>query len=372
MFKKSLLALPLAFSVAVSLAACSTGSEDSAGSGGTENDSCISTVKAAVDEARAPLDLVVPNAPLDLSKVEGKNVWVINVLTNQFIADSNEGYQAAADAAGVNLTIFDGEGQVPKWNEGIQQAIAQGADAIALFGIDTSIVSEAVKEAAAAGIPVVEGLATNYDSERAPEVFSNISADYYKDGATLANWTLADSDCTADTFLLYSSGLPIWVDTRDGAFDAYAKNCPECKISDVNLDLANVATEIPRVTQTQLTQSPDTKYLLATWDSAVPFIESAAAPVNPDAIILGRDGIEAALESIRTDGMQKVTVASPQPQWIAWAVMDDMLRAIAGESPNGIVVPTRLIDATNVGKTDADVMPNYQDFEKEFVKAWGN
>lgn len=57
MFKKSLLALPLAFGVAVSLAACSTGSEDSAGSGGTENDSCISTVKAAVDEARAPLDL---------------------------------------------------------------------------------------------------------------------------------------------------------------------------------------------------------------------------------------------------------------------------------------------------------------------------
>lgn len=370
MFKKSLLAVPLAFGMVLSLAACAAGSNN-ADSGGTENDSCVSAATAAVDEARAPLELVLPNAPLDLTKVAGKKVWVINVLTNQFIGESNEGYQAAADAAGVDLTIFDGEGQVNKWNEGIQQAIAQDADAIALFGIDSSIVSEAVKEAAAAGIPVVEGLATNFDSERAPEIFSNVSANYYQDGATLANWTLADSKCKADTFLLYSSGLPIWVDMRDGAFDAYAKNCPDCKMTDVNLDLANVATDIPRVTQTQLTQSPDTKYLLATWDSAVPFIESAAAPVNPDAIILARDGISAALESIRTDGMQKVTVASPQPQWIAWTVMDDMLRAIAGESPNGIVVPTRLIDATNVGEKDADVMANYQGFEKKFVAAWG-
>lgn len=371
MFKKSFLAIPLAIGVAASLVSCSSGtSETTEASGGAESDACVATVTAAVDAARAPLDLVVPDAPLDLQALEGKNVWVINVLTNQFIGESNEGYQAAAEAAGVNLTIFDGEGSVNKWNEGIQQAIAQGADAIALFGIDSSIVSEAVKEATDAGIPVVEGLATNFDSERDPNLFSNVSADYYADGATLANWTLADSSCTANTYLLYSTGLPIWVDMRDGAIDAYAENCPDCVITEENLDLANVATDIPRVTQTKLTQSPDTTYLLATWDSAVPFIESAAAPVNPDAVILGRDGIEAALESIRTDGMQKVTVASPPAQWIAWAVMDDMLRAISGEAPNGIVVPTRLIDATNVGETDADVMPNYQDFEAEFVKAW--
>lgn len=372
MFKKPWLALPLAVGVAASLVSCSSGtteSTNSADAGGAASD-CIAAVNEAVDAARAPLDLVLPSEPLDLAALKGKNIWVINVLTNQFISDSNEGYQAAADAAGVNLTIFDGEGSVNKWNEGIQQAIAQGADGIALFGIDSSIVSEAVKEAADAGIPVVEGLATNYDSERGPGVFANVSADYYTDGATLANWTLADSDCTANTYLLYSSALPIWVDTRDGALDAYAEHCPECVITEENLDLANVATDLPRVTQTKLTQSPETTYLLATWDSAVPFIESAAAQVNPDAVILGRDGIEAALESIRTDGMQKVTVASPQPQWIAWAVMDNVLRAITGETPNGIVVPTRLIDKTNVGETDADVMPNYQDFESEFLSVW--
>lgn len=374
MFKKSTLALPLAVGLLASLAACSASPEAPAspdGGSSAATDACIAAVTEAVDAKRAPLELVLPTEPLDLAAVAGKKVWVINVLTNQFISDSNSGYEAAAKAAGVDLTIFDGEGSANKWNEGVQQAIAQGADAIALFGIDSKIVSEAVKEADAAGIPIVEGLATNYDSDQPAELFSNISADYYSDGAALADWTLMDSKCTANTYLLYSTGLPIWVDTRDGVMDTYAERCPECVITEENLDLANVATDIPRVVQTKMTQAPDTKYLLATWDSAVPFIESAAAQINPDAVILGRDGIDAALESIRGDGMQKVTVASPQPQWIAWTVMDDMLRAIAGQEPNGIVVPTLLVDKTNVGATNADVLPNYVDFEDQFVKAWG-
>lgn len=375
MFKKTAFALPMAVALVAGLAACASGPGDGSGSGepaaGGNAEACIAAVNEAVDAKRAPLELVVPSETLDLEAVAGKKVWVINVLTNQFISDSNSGYEAAAKAAGVDLTIFDGQGSANTWNEGVQQAIAQGADAIALFGIDSKIVAEAVKEASAAGIPIVEGLATNYDSEQPAELFSNISADYYTDGASLAEWTLADSKCTANTYLLYSTGLPIWVDTRDGVMDTYEKYCPECVITEENLDLANVATEIPRVVQTKLTQAPDTKYLLATWDSAVPFIESAAAQVNPDAVILGRDGIDAALDEIRNDGMQKVTVASPPPQWIAWTVMDDMLRAIAGQEPSGIVVPTLLVDKTNVGETNADVLPNYVDFETEYVKAWG-
>lgn len=372
MLKKSGLAWPMVCAVVVSMTACSSnsaGTGDTSANGGSEE--CISAVTAAVEKARAPLDLVVPESSINLEALAGKKIWVINVLTNQFISDANEGYEAAAAAAGVDLTIFDGQGSADKWNEGMQQAIAQGADAIALFGVDTSIIAESVKEAHAAGIPVVESLATDYDSKRSPDVYSNISADYNADGAALANWTLADSQCTANTYLLYSTGLPIWVDMQQGVHDVYEEYCPECVITESNVDLANVATELPRLTQTKMTQSSDTKYLLTTWDSAVPFVESAAAQIRPDAVILGRDGIEAALEEIRNDGMQKVTVAAPPAQWIAWVVVDDMLRAMAGEKPNGIVVPTRLIDSTNVGETDADILPDYANFESEFQKVWG-
>jgi ABC-type sugar transport system substrate-binding protein len=373
MSKRSILAVPVAVAMAFAFTACASesGGGGSSASGDPAAAQCVSTVEKAVDEARAPLPLIVPDKPLDLAKVEGKSLWVINVLTNQFITDANKGFEAAAKAAGADVTIFDGQGTANGWNEGIQQAIAQKADAIALFGIDSEIVSESVQEAIDDGIPVMEALAVNYDTERKLDLFTTVSADYYADAAAMANWTLADSKCTANTYVIYSTALPIWVDMLHGALDTYKENCPTCVISDVNVDLANVATELPRVTQTKLTQSPDTEYLLATWDSAVPFIESAAAQVKADAKILARDGIDAALEEVRTDGMQKVTQAAPPPQWIAWVVIDDMLRSISDEQPNGIIVPTRLIDKTNVGKDFADVMPEYVDFEAAFEKAWG-
>ena len=158
---------------------------------------------------------------------------------------------------------------------------------------------------------------------------------------------------------------------RDGAMDRYAEICPDCQIADENVDLANVATDIPRVTQTHLTQSPNTGYVLSVWDAAVPFVDSAVAQINPDVKVTGRDGLKPSLEAIRDDGMQQMTVAAPPTQWIAWTVMDDLLRGLAGEEPSGIVIPTRVIDSTNIGDGSADVMPNYVGFEDEFRKVWG-
>lgn len=371
MSKYHLLAIPLVLATAIAVSSCSSTSSTPAATGGDAVSKCVSTVNAAVDKARADVPLVLPDSPIDLAKVKGKNIWVIDILTNQFMTDANAGLKAAADAAGVNLTIFDGQGTANGWNEGIQKAIAQKADAIALFGIDSSIVKESVQEAIAAGIPVTESLAVNYDAKHEVKLFSSFSADYTADGASLAEWTLADSKCTANTYLLYSTALPIWVNMQQGILDTYKNDCPQCKITDDNVDLANVATELPRLTQTKLTQSPDTGYIIATWDSAIPFIESAASTVNSDVKLLARDGIAATLEEIRKDGMQKVTVAAPPPQWIAWVIVDDLLRAVAGEKPNGLKIPTRLVDKTNIGKTDTDVMPAYVNFESAFKKAWG-
>ncbi len=375
MFKRSTLAVPLLVAAALVLTSCASaaGEKDAAtpSEAAVSNDTCISTVKAAVDTAREPLPLVLPSEPLDLSKVKGKKIWIINIVTNQLTSDTSVGFEAAADAAGVDLTIFDGQGTANGWNEGIQQAIAQGADAIALFGIDHSLVSEAVKEAAAAGIIVTESLAANYDVELHPDLFTQLSGDYYADGVTLANWALADSECTASSLLLYSSALPIFVNTQQGALDAYSENCPDCAISDENIEIANVATEVPRVVQTKLTQSPDTTYVMATWDAAAPFIESAASQINPDVKILGRGGIDSALDEIRNGGMMKVTVAAPPPAWVGWTVVDDLLRGIAGEEPNGLTIPTRLIDSTNIGADNGDVMPNFVGFEAEYKKVWG-
>ena len=101
------------------------------------------------------------------------------------------------------------------------------------------------------------------------------------------------------------------------------------------------------------------------------FVEPAVAQVNPQVKILSRDGIPQALDEIRDGGLQKATVATPPEAWIGYSVVDDLSRAILGLDPNGIVVPTRLIDSSNVGESNADIAPEYDDFQDAYRKLWG-
>jgi ribose transport system substrate-binding protein len=72
-----------------------------------------------------------------------------------FFNQMNEGAQAAADAAGVNLVIFNANNDPAAQNSAIETYIQQGVDGLAVVAIDVNGIMPAVEQAAAAGIPVV-------------------------------------------------------------------------------------------------------------------------------------------------------------------------------------------------------------------------
>lgn len=356
------------------LAACSSATSDSdGGNDAAASDSpCVQKATEIVDSAREPAPLAIPDEPLDGAALAGKNIWMVTILTNQWSTAVAEGFKAGVDALGAKPTVFDGQGLVNKWNEGIAQAIAQKADGIVLLGIDPNVVSEEVKDAGKAGIPIVNAISGNYDADVPDGVFSNFSADYREDGRKLAAWTLADSGCDASTLFMYATGVPLWDAQMEGNHEVYDDLCPDdCEMIDQTVDLANVATDMGRVTQTALTKDPDINYVYPAWDSAVTFAEPATAQVRPDAKIVGRDGIVQALDEIRKGGMQKVTIATPPEQWIGWGTVDEIGRAILGDEPGGVVVPSRLVDESNIGDSNDEISPNYEGFEDKFLALWG-
>ncbi|MFD6897223.1 substrate-binding domain-containing protein [Rhodococcus sp. NPDC060086] len=355
------------------LAGCTSATADSGSSASGEkiSNACTQAAAAIVDEARAPAPLVVPEAPLDLAAAKGKNIWMIMVVTNQFTSAAAEGFKEAAGAAGVKTTVFDGQGQTNKFNEGMAQAIAQKADAIVLLGIEPAMLSGALNDTANAGIPVINALSGDASAPLANGVFANVSADYTANGAALAAWTLVDSNCTATSFLAQPTAIEIYQNMAAGAQQVYREHCPEdCTLDVQEIALANAATDLPQKLATAMKRNPDTGYVLTNWDSGVTFIEPAVAMTNPDARILGRDGIATSLDAIRSDKGQDVTVAAPPEAWLGWVMVDDAIRAITGAQPSGIVIPTRLVDETNIGESNADVSPNYNDFPTAFTRAW--
>jgi ribose transport system substrate-binding protein len=72
-----------------------------------------------------------------------------------FFNQMNEGAQAAADAAGATLVIFNANNDPAAQNSAIETYIQQGVDGLAVVAIDVNGIMPAVEQAAAAGIPVV-------------------------------------------------------------------------------------------------------------------------------------------------------------------------------------------------------------------------
>ena len=72
-----------------------------------------------------------------------------------FFNQMNEGAQAAADAAGAELLIFNANNDPASQNSAVETYIAEGVDGLIVVAIDVNGIMPAVEQADAAGIPVV-------------------------------------------------------------------------------------------------------------------------------------------------------------------------------------------------------------------------
>lgn len=371
-------ALALAATSVVALSACasatgaSSGSRESVAPATGAAAECAAQAKTDVDAKRQALDLVVPTDSIDVGALEGKSLWFITVSMNQFSSDMAVGVKAAADAAGLTTVLYDGQGSANRFTEGMNQAIAQNAGGIVLVGIEPSLISAELSAAKAAGIPVLNTLNSNPTDPVPDGMFANFTADFTADGKTAAEWALNDSGCATDMIIVKSSTVPVWNYLSDGAEKAVAELCPEdCKTTVLDVDAANISTDLTSKLQTALQKDPDVNYVFIVWDSGVPYAQPVVASSGTTAKIIARDGIAASLQMV-AEGDQQLTVATPPPGWIGWAAADDVFRAMLGAKPSGLTIPTRLVDQENVGSgSDADVSPNYADYQSAFTKLWG-
>jgi ribose transport system substrate-binding protein len=371
-------ALALAATSVIALSACasatgtsSSSAESSAPVTGAAAD-CVAKAGADVDAEREPLDLVVPTDAIDVAALQGKSLWFITVTMNQFSTDMAAGVKEAADAAGLTTVLYDGQGSANRFTEGMSQAIAQDAGGIVLVGIEPSLISAELSAAEAAGIPVLNTLNSNPDDAVPDGMFANFTSDFTADGRTAAEWALNDSGCAANMIIVKSSTVPVWNYLAEGAEQAVEELCPDdCTTTVLDVDAANVSTDLTSKLQTALQKDPDVNYVFVVWDSGVPYAQPVVASSGTNAKIMARDGIAASLQMV-AEGDQQLTVATPPPGWIGWAAADDVFRAMLGVAPSGLTIPTRLIDQDNVGSgSDADVSPNYTDYQSAFSKLWG-
>ena len=332
---------------------------------------CVAAIKDDVEKGRADVPLITPPGPLDLAALKGKTIWFIPISFNQFASDWEAGLKEAADIAGVKLVTFDTKGLISAANEAVSQAVAQKADGIIILAIRPSVIAGPVAEAKAAGIPVLSGFNSDSGDPIPDGMFGNFTSDFTADAELGVKWALLDSGCAADMVMVMTSSGVVWTNMSVGAEKAIKQYCAECKIKVIDIDYGNLASSLGGQLQAALQLDPAINYVFPAGDSLVPYITPILATANSQAKVLSRDGVSASIEMIAAHSGQDMTLAMPDFKWVGWIAFDDVARQILKLPRKDYSIPTRIIDASNVGKgTIKEQFPAYENFRDVFTQTW--
>ncbi len=139
---------------------------------------------------------------IDASKAKGKTIFIVPIFSalpyQQLL---NGGVKAAAKAVGIIVKEQTNQGSPAQWAQGVEQAIAQKADLIALIGApDPRLIQPQLKKAKAAGIPVVVGNLVNEGTPAFDNVTMLTLPRYFEAGALRRGRMGADARALATEY----------------------------------------------------------------------------------------------------------------------------------------------------------------------------
>lgn len=363
---------------ALALTACSSGGSTTAGStsaAATGDLAAFESAATAAAEAAAATQTGV--TPTEGPKgVTGKKVVIIPPAG----ASTEGGYrtalaaQDAAEALGWDVTFINPEGDPTKMNAAVQQAIAIGADGIAISSIDAAVVANSVQQAKDAGIKVVAAIAANSDGDEGlydslvPSLESGqdngyaLAAEAYEmQGGTLRDVQMMDNEFG-------------YVVARQEGWKKFIEDCQaaggDCEtLNTTNFLAADITTKLPALTAQTLRSNSGFNVLWSGFDSGLDFMIQGAEQAgltDNGSIAVGFDGNTPNLEEIRNDGYQKATVGLSTLA-IGYGMIDNLNRLLQGEEPlsgEEQGMQNKLLTKDNVpaqGKWwgDVDVRPAY-------------
>lgn len=366
--KRSRVALgAVALGVAVLLAGCGS---DTEGTTGTVD----ATGQAALDEAKTALAQYQQNvtsvgAPTSSPAVPaGKFVVTIPCsYAAEGCKRSVDAFGEAATAVGWKTQMIDPAGDPEKMRQAVETAVRLGADGIIAAALPPAVVKDAVAQAKAAGIPVVNLLEPDD-----PTYDATVESDHTAMGRADAAYTAVATNGQGKIIALSDPEFTSNIQWRQGYLDGLKEFCPGCEVlEDFQFQIANLQTQVPAQFQAMLAAHPETNFVWTAYDP----VAAAIQPViersqQADTIkIASNNGDPFALDMIKADDKAlKATVAYPI-EWQSYVALDQMNRLFAGEqlSQRAIDLPIKLITKDNLTTSpwDGDV-----DWKQAYLDLW--
>lgn len=267
----------------------------------------------------------------------GKKVFVIQSQVGDWKRWTTA-MDAAAKVLGWSSTALSYQSNPADMNGLTQQAIAQGADYIALVSPTFPTNQPAVDAARAANIPVFFLNADILPAGRANWAFANVAAvsEYYPRGQIAADQVIAASNGQAKTLLFNLPAFTAWQVLANGFKAEYAKYCPGCTLDTIDTTIADlVSGKASSTVIAYLRTHPDTNQILCFNGS---FCNDFPAKAAAAGITIGKGGIGLSFASAAPSSIplfasgQAVTGQASPYEYFGWQLIDAMARYSVGDS----------------------------------------
>jgi ribose transport system substrate-binding protein len=334
----------------------------------------LADAKAAVTKAMEKPTFVAPGDPVAMSKLKGKQIWIItSTMAVPFVATIAKGVQEAAAKAGIETKLFDGKGNVSEWNRGLSQAVSQHADGIVTVGASPELMKGPMKDALDAKIPVVDAVTADQSAPLVPGTFAHVSISFIHSGELQAAYAVARSEGKANVLVLGDNEFPGEVSRVEGMKSAFSAMCPTCVVTVEDTQVGNLGTKLGQQAQTLLRRNADTNFVLPTYDAQAIYVVPAikAANFGRTIEVVGSDAVPSNLDWIRQGNIQVGDVGEPSI-WLGWAALDEVARGMLGMPAVDEKIPLRLFTAENLKDISNDENELFGgDFVAEYSKLWG-
>lgn len=304
--------------------------------------------------------------PFNMSALKGDSVWFINEsATVPTTAELQAGFDAAAAAAGVNVTNFDGQASLSTEQEGINEAISAHAAGIVLLAISAAEIGPQLSAAQAAGIPVV----SMYEPPVTPgTIFATINSNPLVAGRAQGAAALLATHCKLDAVYTDDSIFSSTVQPYPSLRSVILTLCKKCKVSVTAFDILTVATSSGPLGTSIVTANKNVNMIINSDDSESIYMIPALQAIHSNVKIIGGQNTPATLTDIQ-NGSEYADLSHGDSNFPGWAAMDEIGRAILKLPAASDPIPTQLVDKANVA--NGGVIPTYVNFQTKFEAAWG-
>jgi ribose transport system substrate-binding protein len=337
------LALPVAAAaLALTTVACApTASDEGSADSGAEavvSDETLDQLRADVEEAMAAPEFEAQGEAFSVAPLAGKKILSMPVSSQLEGCDrmARTVVDIAKSVGMTDSTYFQNDGGPQAWVQGMNLAINQGYDGVALVcGIDPASLAPQMEAARAAGIAVVDMHLSDVSEPASDLIAGQTNGQFNRSMELGVAQALVESEGRPiDALIITSNENPPSIGMEQTVKDQFAELCgDECGVESINIPIPEYATDLTSAVSSALVANPDIRAVFTVFDAQTPFVLPAIQSSNVDAKTYAF-GADRTFVALMTDPANPMgTDMGPNFDWMAYTGADQLFRVLAGQQP---------------------------------------